>query len=49
MSFFKVSASALPFLQTLIVTNQVKSPLVSMAVARVISQYAPLPDKDCGD
>jgi hypothetical protein len=49
MSFFKVSASALPFLQSLIVTNQVKSPLVSMAVARVISQYAPLPDKDCGD
>lgn len=49
MSFFKVSASALPFLQSLIVTNQVKSPLVSMAVARVISQYAPLPDKECGD
>ena len=49
MSYFKVPGSALPFLQSLVVTNKVKHPLVSMAAGRVIAQYAPLPDANCVD
>lgn len=47
--FFKVPSSAMPFLQGLIITNHVKSPLVSMAIGRVLSQYAVLPQKALGD
>lgn len=43
MSLFKVPASSMSFLRGLVLTNKVNSPLASMAAARVIAQYAPLP------
>lgn len=43
MSMLAVTGSSLPFLQSLVVTNKIKSPLVSMAFGRVFAQYAPLP------
>lgn len=47
MSVFKVSQSGVGFLHGLISLGTVTSKLASMAAARVVSQYAPLPDKDC--
>ena len=47
MSVFKVSQSGVGFLHGLISLGTVTSKLASMAAARVVSQYVPLPNKEC--
>lgn len=47
MSVFKISQSGVGFLHGLISLGTVNSKLASMAAARVVAQYAPLPDKNC--
>lgn len=43
MNFFKVPPTSISFLRNLVISNKIGSPLVSMAIGRVMAYATPLP------